>query len=170
MQMKTEPILLAILAGALAFGACSGVGPKKKEGAAEPPKADSKALYEYDLTKPEGPMYQMLRGAQERDEALFRASFAPSVDTAWLNENAFRKFRKKVLSNQITPVPESVQMVGENDAVVKMRNARGREIPVKVTKIDGKWLISEIELGEKIKNKYNEKNKKAAPAAPGNAV
>lgn len=166
MQMKTEPILLTILAGALALGACSSVGPKKKEGAAEPPKAAQTALYEYDLTKPDGPMYQMLRAAQERDEALFRASFAPSVDTSWLNENAFRKFRKKVLGNHISPVPESVVMEGDSNAVVRLRNARGREIPVKVTKVDGKWLIAEIQFGEKFKKRYNEKHPGAAPPAP----
>lgn len=169
MQMKNEPILLALLAVALAVGACSSVGPQKKESAAEPAKPDSKALYEYDLSKPEGPMYQMLRAAQERDETLFRASFAPSVDASRLSENAFRKFRKKVLGNRVTPVPESVQMVNENEAIVKMRNSRGREIPVKVTKIDGKWLIAEVQLGEKLKNRYNEKNPKPGatpPAAP----
>ena len=105
--------------------------------------------------------------AQERDETLFRAAFAPTVDTAKLNEESFRKFRKKVLGNQITPVPESVQMVGDNDAIVKLRNARGREIPVKVTKVDGKWLVAEIGFGEKVKTRNKEGNPKAAPAAPG---
>lgn len=169
MQMKNEPILLAILAGALTLGACAGVGPQKKEGAGEPAKADSKALYEYDLSKPDGPMYQMLRAAQERDEVLFRASFVPTAEASRMSETAFRKFRKKVLGNQVTPVPESVQMVGDNDAIVRMRNARGREIPIKVTKIDGKWLIAEIELSDKVKKRHNEKHPDGAPAAPAAA-
>jgi len=166
MQTKNEPILIVIMACALALGACSGVGPKKKEAAGEQAKSDSKALYEPDLSKPDGPLLQMLRAAQDRDEALFRASFAPNVDTAWMSEEGFKKFRKKVLSSNVTPVPESAQMNGDNDAVVRLRNARGKEIPVKVTKIDGKWFIAEIGLGQRLMNRMNEKNPKAAPAAP----
>jgi hypothetical protein len=57
-------------------------------------------------------------------------------------------------------------MEGDSNAVVKLRNARGREIPMKVTKVDGKWLIAEIQFGEKFKKRYNEKHPQAAPADP----
>lgn len=167
MQIRMAITLIVLVSAAAALAGCRGVGPQKKEGAPETAKGENRELYQYDLSKPDGPMYQMLRAAQDRDEELFRASFAPTMDASRISEATFRKFRKKVLGNQVTPVPESVQMVSDTEAVVKLRNSRGREIPVKVTKIDGKWLIADIQLGAKAKEKYTEKNPpSAAPAAP----
>jgi hypothetical protein len=145
-----------LLAGAsLAAGACGKIGPQKRE--AEPPPANNKDLYQVDLTKPEGPMYQMLRAAQDRDIALFKASFAPSVDASKFDEQVFRKFRKKVLTNKVTPVPESVQRVSDTEAIVKLRNNRGRELPIHVQNVDGKWLITKADFSEKGRDRRREK-------------
>jgi hypothetical protein len=150
-----------LLAGtALAAGACGKLGPQKRE--AEPPVVNNKDLYQVDLTKPDGPMYQVFRAAQERDLALFKASFAPSMDTSRFDENAFRKFRKKVLTNKITPVPESIQQVSDTEAVVTMRNGRGKQLPIHVQKFDDKWLITGIDVGERLRNKANDRAQRDA--------
>jgi hypothetical protein len=146
--------MFALCLAALAAAGCSKLGPQK---ATEPPAVEQKGVYVVDLTKPEGPMNQMLRAAQERDLALFKASFAPSVDVAKVDEVAFRKFRKKVLTNKVTPVPESVTNISDTEAIVKLRNARGHEVPVHVQKIDGKWFITSIDFGAKTKQRFNER-------------
>src|SRR3954447_18129851 len=115
--MTRREIMALLLAGAsLAAGACSKIGPQKR--AADPAPVNNKELYQVDLSKPHGPMYQLLRAAQERNIDLFRASFAPTIDAAAYDEARFRKFRKKVLTNKVTPVPESVQQVSPTEAIV----------------------------------------------------
>jgi hypothetical protein len=138
-----------LLVAALGASACQGLGPQQKR---EPAPDATKAVNyaeKADLSTPEGPMYVLLQAAQERNEELFKTAIAPDVNAGMGNEVAFRKFRKKVLTAKVTPVPESVQMVGDNEAIVKLRNARGREIPIRVKNYDGKWLITGIELGAK---------------------
>ncbi|HQR39429.1 MAG TPA: hypothetical protein PLF26_13635 [Blastocatellia bacterium] len=162
-RLRTMTALLLGAAALAAFG-CSKLGPQKP---AEPPSAEPKGVYIVDLTKPDGPLNQIMKAAQERDLTLFKASFAPSVDTAKVDEVAFRKFRKKVLTNKISPVPESVTNVSDSEAIVKLRNARGREVPVHVQKIDGKWFISGIDFGEKTKQRFNDRQKTGAPPDAG---
>lgn len=159
-------IAAALLLAALGATGCGsvGLGPQK-EAPAVPDKGSKAELYEVDLSKPEGPMYQMLRAAQERDEEMFKQALAPDADVAMVDEIAFRSFRKKVLTNKITPVPESVQQVSDTEAVVKLRNARGREIPVHVRKFGEKWLVTGIELGEKARDRFRERNPEAGPPA-----
>jgi hypothetical protein len=103
----------------------------------------------------------MLRATQERDYEKFKASFAPTVDAARISEEAFNKFRKKVLTTKVEPVAESVQVINENEAIVKLRNGRAKEIPVHVVKVDGNWFIAEIEAGKKARQKAG-----APPAEP----
>src|SRR4051812_34017315 len=130
--MTRRDLMTIVLAGAVlaTTAACGKLGPQKKE--ADPAPPDNKQLYQVDLSKPEGPMYQILRAAQEHDIDLFRQSFAPSVEIANINETGFRKFRNKVLRNKMTPVPESIQQVSDTEAIVKLRNGKGKEIPVHV--------------------------------------
>jgi len=142
---RREIIALALAGFALGAGACGKLGPQKRS--AEPGAVNNKDLYQVDLSKPEGPMYQILRAAQDRDLALFKQSFAPGVDVSSFDEVAFRKFRKKVLTNRITPVPESVQKVSDTEAIVKVRNGKGRELPIHVQSFDGKWLITGADFG-----------------------
>ena len=154
--MTRREIMALLLAGvALGTGACGKLGPQKRS--AEPGTVNNKDLYQVDLSKPEGPMYQILRAAQDRDLALFKQSFAPDVDVSHFDEQAFRKFRKKVLTNKITPVPESVQKVSDTEAVVKMRNGKGKELPVHVGLVDGKWLITGADLGQKVRDTVRRK-------------
>ena len=154
--MKRREIMALVLAGvALGTGACGKLGPQKR--GAEPATVNNKDLYQVDLSKPDGPMYQILRAAQDRDLTLFKQSFAPTVDVSHFDETAFRKFRKKVLTNKITPVPESVQKVSDTEAVVKMRNGKGKELPVHVALVDGKWLITGADLGQKVKDTVRRK-------------
>ena len=162
MDRRTLAKNLLLGAAALAIGACNRVGPQPKRDGQPPPAAKSE-LYEVDLSKPDGPMYQILRAAQERDEDLFKASFAPTVDMTKFDDAAFRKFRKKVLSNKITPVPESVQQLSDTEAIVKMRNAKGGEMPIKVQKIDGKWYVAGFDFRDKGKQRY--KDQKAQKAS-----
>lgn len=145
---KRIALIALALAVALAAGACGKLGPQKRQQPAEPAQ-NNKQLYEVDLTKPEGPMYQILRAAQERNYDLFKQSFAPSVAQTKFDEKAFTKFRQKVLMNKVTPVPESVEMVSDTQAIVKLRNSRGRELPIHVEKVDGKWYVSKAEFGQK---------------------
>jgi hypothetical protein len=151
----------------LAVVGCGTVGPKRKNGPAEPttPATGKNELYEADMTKPDGPMLQMLRSAQERNEELFRASFAPNVEGNRSDADLFKKFRRKVLTNKITPVPESVEQTSDTEAIVKLRSARGREIPVHVQKFDDKWLITKIDFGKKVQSKFGQKGQ-PAPAKP----
>lgn len=160
MRMTVAVILTA---AALAAAGCSKLGPQK---ATEPPSVEQKGVYVVDLTKPDGPMNQILKAAQDRDLTLFKSSFAPTVDTARIDEVAFRKFRKKVLTNKVSPVPESVTNVSDTEAIVKLRNARGRELPVHVQKIDGKWYITAIDFGEKTREHFNERQP-GGPAPSG---
>ena len=160
MNRRTLTHTLLIGALALTFGACDKVGPQKPSAPA--PAGGGNTLYEVDLTKPEGPMNQMLRAAQERNQELFRASFAPEADMSQFDDTTFKKIRTKVLSNKLAPVPESVQMVNDAEAIVKLRDARGREIPVHVKKVDGKWLITSIDITEKAKQRLREKKGGAA--------
>jgi len=150
---------MALLLAGVSIGAtaCGKLGPQKRE--AEPAPVNNKELYQVDLSKPEGPMYQMLRAAQERNLDLFKQSFAPSMDVSHVNETGFRKFRKKVLTNKMTPVPESVQNVSDTEAVVKLRNGKGKEIPVHVQKFGDKWLITSFDLGPKLRQRFEEKEK-----------
>ena len=101
--------------------------------------------------------------AQDRDEELFKASFAPSVEVSRIDAEVFKKFRRKVLTNKLTPVPESVQQVSDSEAVVKLRSARGREIPVHVEKVDDKWYITKIDFGKKAIGKFKQQNEKEQP-------
>ena len=156
MNRRTLTRNLLLGAVAIATGACSKIGPQKPKNA-EPPAASNKELYQVDLSKPEGPMFQVLRAAQDRDLDLFRASFAPTADTSAYDETAFRKFRKKVLTNKVTPVPESVQQLSDTEAIVKLRNSRGREIPLRVQKFDDKWLIVGGTVGDKTKQRFRER-------------
>jgi hypothetical protein len=158
--MKRRELLLLLLAGTLAAGGCGKLGPQKRD--AEPPAVNNKELYQVDLTKPDGPMYQILRAAQERDLALFKASFAPSLDLSKFGENGFRKFRKKVLTNKMTPVPESVQQVSDTEAIVKLRNGKGKELPIHVQKFNDKWLITGVDLGQKLEQKLEKKQNQPA--------
>ncbi len=148
-------MMIMLLGSALAVGACGKIGPQKRD--PEAPAGNNKTPYEVDLTKPEGPMFQIMRAAQDRDLALFKASFAPSIDTSRFDEEMFRKFRKKVLSNKVSPVPESIQQVSATEAIVKLRNNRGRELPIHVQNFDGKWLITKAEFGEKGRGVIREK-------------
>lgn len=157
---RREMISILLAAASLAAGACGRIGPQKRE--AEPPPVNNKDLYQVDLAKPEGPMFQLLRAAQERDLALFKASFAPTIDTSRFDEQVFRKFRKKVLTNKVTPVPESVQQVSDTEAIVKLRNNRGRELPIHVQNFDGKWFITKADFGEK--GRATQREKKAQNA------
>jgi hypothetical protein len=152
-HMKNRHIAAAaiLLAGGLAVAGCSKLGPQERT---QPPAPDAQKNVVYkekaDLSKPEGPMYVLLQASQENDPALFKTALAPDAAAARdVGDEKFRKFRKKVLTNKVTPVPESVQMVNDTEAVVKLRNARGREIPVHVKNYDGKWLITGIDLGAK---------------------
>jgi hypothetical protein len=157
------------LAGALAAVLCvgtfgCGLGPKKRNTQQNPPApAPRDQVYEPDLSKPDGPMLQMLRSAQERDEELFKASFAPSVNVARMDTEVFKKFRRKVLTNKLTPVPESVEQVSDTEAIVKLRSSRGREIPVHVQKLDGKWLITKIDFNDRAVDKFKDQKDKAKP-------
>jgi hypothetical protein len=158
---RREIIALALAGLSLAASACGKLGPQKRN--AEPPPVNNKDLYQVDLSKPEGPMYQVLRAAQDRDLALFKQSFAPGVDVSHFDEVAFRKFRKKVLTNRLTPVPESVQKVSDTEAIVKIRNGRGRELPIHVQNFDGKWLITGADIGgpkvrDNMRRKEQERN------------
>jgi hypothetical protein len=156
----------ALLLTALGASGCSslGLGPQPEAPAA--PEGDKNRLYTVDMTKPEGPMYQILRAAQERDEKMFKEALAPDINASLMDEVAFRKFRKKVLSNKTTPVPESVQQVSDTEAIVKMRNSRGREIPVRVKKYGDKWLVTGIDVGNKVRQRFEERHPETAPAAP----
>src|SRR5438876_1245114 len=98
----TRNILAAVVALCAALTGCSKLGPQKKNPDAEPPAAAQNRLYEVDLSKPEGPMMQILRAAQDRDEEEFKASFAPTINTSRFDENLFRKFRRKVLQGKVT--------------------------------------------------------------------
>jgi hypothetical protein len=162
----TTKTLAGTLAALLCFASagCGTIGPKKKNNQQSPTtNAPKEQLYEADLTKPDGPMLQMLRSAQDRDEELFRASFAPSVEASRIDADVFKKFRRKVLTNKLTPVPESVQQVSETEAIVKLRSARGREIPVHVEKVDDKWFIAKIDFGKKAIGKFKQQNEKEQP-------
>jgi len=152
---RRDIIALALAGLSVGASACGKLGPQKRS--AEPAPVNNKDLYQVDLSKPEGPMYQILRAAQDRDLALFKQSFAPSVDTSNFDETTFRKFRKKVLTNKITPVPESVQKVSDTEAVVKLRNGKGKELAVHVQNFDGKWLITGADLGERVRNTVRQK-------------
>jgi hypothetical protein len=152
---RRDIIALALAGFSLGASACGKLGPQKR--GAEPAPVNNKDLYQVDLSKPEGPMYQILRAAQDRDLALFKQSFAPDVDTSHFDETTFRKFRKKVLTNKITPVPESVQKVSDTEAIVKMRNGKGKELAVHVQNFDGKWLITGADLGQKVLNTVRRK-------------
>jgi hypothetical protein len=154
MNRRTLTSYLLLGAVALAAGACSKVGPQKRD---TPPASGGNGLYEVDLSKPEGPMYQLLRAAQDRNQELFKASFAPTAAMSQFDDTAFKKIRTKVLSNKLAPVPQSVQQLSETEAIVKLRDARGREIPVRVQKFDGNWLITSIEITEKAKQRIREK-------------
>lgn len=168
MSNRFTTFAVLTLMAALGASACDKLGPQKRDEAPAQPGKEVAYAAKADLTKPEGPMYLLLQAAQERDEALFKQALAPNINTSVVDEIAFRKFRKKVLTNKVTPVPESVQMVSDTEAIVKMRNARGREIPVRVQKFDDKWLIVGIDLGDKTKGNFRERNPDApaAPAAP----
>jgi hypothetical protein len=156
--MTRRQLMAILLAGAsMGAAACGKLGPQKKD--AEPAPVNTKDLYQVDLSKPDGPMYQMLRAAQERDLDLFRQSFAPSMDVSHMSETGFRKFRKKVLTNKMTPVPESIQQVSDTEAIVKLRNGKGKEIPVHVQKFGDKWLITSFDLGPKLRQRLEEKEK-----------
>jgi len=152
----------------LAVVGCGTVGPKRKNGPAEPttPATGKNELYEPDLTKPDGPMLQMLRSAQDRNEEMFKASFAPNVEGNKIDSELFKKFRRKVLTNKLTPVPESVQQTSDTEAIVKLRSARGREIPIHVQKFDDKWLITKIDFGKRALSKFGQKGQQQAPANP----
>ena len=156
-------LALLLLLGA---GGCNkiGLGPQKSDA----PTPTNMTLYTPDLTRPDGPMVQIFRAAQDRDPELFKASFAPSVDTSRFEDDLFRKFRKKVLTSAIAPVPESVEQISDTEAIVRARNKRGREIPIRVEKIGGKWLITKIELGAKARQQYKETHQGGAtkPATP----
>jgi len=147
--MTRREIMALLLAGAsMAASACGGkIGPQKR--GADPAPVNNKELYQVDMSKPDGPMYQLLRAAQERNIDLFKSSFAPTVDVSGYDEARFIKFRKKVLTNKVTPVPESVQQVSPTEAIVRMRNGKGRELPLHVQNFDGKWLITGGDFGEK---------------------
>jgi hypothetical protein len=148
MTTKTLAGVLAVTLGLSAAG-CGTIGPKRKNpGGQSPAEAPKEQVYEPDLSKPDGPMLQILRAAQDRDEAKFKASFAPTLDLSRLDTEFFKKFRRKVLTNKITPVPESVQQLSDTEAIVKLRSSRGREIPVHVGKFEDKWLITKIEFGK----------------------
>ena len=151
-QTLTAAVVAALVCAAAGCNRL-GLGPQKR---AEEPAAVSGKLYEPDMRKPDGPMLQVLRAAQERDFQLFKASFAPSVDTSRIDEELFRRLRKKVLTNRVTPVPDSVQQVSDTEAVVKVRNHRGREIPIHVRKFDDKWLITRAEFGPRFIQRYRE--------------
>ena len=155
-----------LLVAALGASACGNLGPQKNEPAPDPSKTVSYAE-KADLSTPEGPMYVLLQAAQERNEDLFKTAIAPDVNATMANDVAFRKFRKKVLTSKVTPVPESTQMVGDNEAVVKLRNARGREIPIRVKNYDGKWLITGIDLGEKSRPNRQNRNQSAPATTAG---
>lgn len=164
--MTRRSLIAVLIAGAaLWVGACGKLGPQKRD--AEPPAQNNKALYEVDLSKPDGPMYQILRAAQDRNIDLFRQSFAPSVDIAHVNEQGFGKFRRKVLRNKMTPVPESVQQVSDTEAIVKLRNGKGKELPVHVQKFGDKWLITGFDFGPRLKNRFEEKQRQAQGATNG---
>jgi hypothetical protein len=157
--------MAVVLAGAaLGAGACGRLGPQKRN--AEPAPANNKDLYQVDLTKPEGPMYQILRAAQDRDLALFKQSFAPSVDLSSFDETTFRNFRKKVLTNRLIPVPESVQKVSDTEAIVKLRTGSGKEVPVHVQNFDGKWLITGADIGDKLRNNVHRKEQERSGEKP----
>jgi hypothetical protein len=80
-----------------------------------------------------------------------------------MDSEVFKKFRRKVLTNKITPVPEAVQTVSDTEAVVKLRGARGREIPVHVQKFDDKWLITKIEFGKKAMGRFGQRKENQTP-------
>ena len=148
--MTTRTTLASLIrAAALAATGCSklGLGPQARKDA--PPKATSGELYTPDPSKPDGPMLQILRAAQDKDENAFRESFAPDADPMWRNPEVFKKLRQKVLTNKIVPVPDSTQRVSDTEAVVKLRDGRGKEIPIHVKKYDDKWLITSIEMGSR---------------------
>src|SRR5688500_10829569 len=147
-QLLTGATLVAFLG--LAGCGEAGLGPQPK--AQGDPKAGS-TLYEYDPAKPDGPVLQVLRAAQERDEDRFKAAFSPEIDAQRLSKETFNKFRQKVLKGKLTPVPESTEQVSDTEAIVKMRSGRGKEIPVKVTKIGNEWKIAEVTLGPKTKER-----------------
>lgn len=155
---RRDLVKIVMAAALLATGACGKLGPQKKD--ADPAPAANKELYQVDLSKPEGPMYQILRAAQDHDIDMFRKSFAPSVAIANINETGFRKFRNKVLRNKMTPVPESVQQVSDTEAIVKLRNGKGKEIPVHVQKVGDTWLISKFDLSPKMQQRFEEKERK----------
>lgn len=155
MNRRTLTSYLLLGAVALAVSACSKVGPQKRD--TPPPATGAGGLYEVDLTKPEGPMYQLLRAAQDRNQELFKASFAPTADLSQFDDTAFKKIRTKVLSNKLAPVPQSVQQLSDTEAIVKLRDARGREIPVRVQKFDGNWLIMSIDITDRAKQRMREK-------------
>lgn len=151
MKMTFKAFLAASLACLVLTTACSSVGPQKKQNTGAQ-GVDPTKLYEVDLTKPEGPTLQMLRAAQEKNIDLFKKSFLPTVDLSKFDDKAFQKFRTKVLSAAVTPVPESTQVVSDTEAIVKLRNGRGKEIPLKVQKVDNQWLIAEFKFG----NRHNQ--------------
>jgi hypothetical protein len=158
--------LATIVVLLLGAGGCNklGVGAQKPDSATP----TNMTLYNPDLTKPDGPMLQIFRAAQDRDADLFKASFAPSVNSSRFDDDLFRKFRKKVLTSAIAPVPESVQQISDTEAVVHARNKRGREIPIHVQKVGDKWLITKIEFGTKSRDKYRETHQDPAakPTTP----
>jgi hypothetical protein len=145
-----------ILAGALAATGCSklGLGPQAKKDTA--PRASTGELYQPDPSKPDGPMLQMLRAAQDKDETSFVSSFAPDADPMWRNPEVFKKLRQKVLTNKIVPVPDSTQQISPTEAVVKLRDGRGKEIPIRVKKYDDKWLITSIDVGPRAAQKLQQ--------------
>lgn len=167
--MLKRMLSCAALAAVLAAAGCSeaGLGPKPK------PEGDPKAgttLYEYDPTKPDGPVLQALRAAQERNEELFRSAFAPEIDVSRLHKETFGKLRQKVLKGKVTPVPDSTQMVSDTEAVVKIRGGKGNEIPITVKKYGDRWLIADARIGQKGRermkkqNQQNQQNQQPKPA------
>lgn len=156
MKKNSFVVAVAALAIALAVAGCDKIGPKKKN-EPPPPVGGKNVLYEPDMSKPDGPMLQVLRGAQDRDENLIRASFAPEYDLSRLDDASFKQFRRKVLLNRITPVPESVENVGPDEAIVKARNGKGKEVPIHVKKYGDKWLITDIQFGRKFYEKHPSK-------------
>jgi predicted small lipoprotein YifL len=147
---------------AIVFAGCGGLGPQKKPDSGQP--VTSGRLYEVDMTKPEGPMMQALRAAQEKDIELFKSSFSPDIDLARIDEALFRKLRKKVLTNKVRPVVESVQQISDTEAIVKFRNGKGKEVPIHVMKVGDKWLITDVEAGKKLRDEFNKAPSGQTPA------
>ena len=164
--MLKQLLSVAAIAAVLAAAGCgeAGLGPQPKSQG--DPKAGS-TLYEYDTARPDGPMLQVLRAAQERDEELFRAAFAPEVDTSRLSKETFNKFRQKVLKGKLTPVPEAVEQVSETEAIVKMRGGKGKEIPVRVKRYGNEWKIADVQLGPKVREKNQKRKQQQADQPTG---